>query len=516
MYSITLDLQKATTQYFLNTVKGDLGISIEATFTNFAESDSLSGKTVMFSGVKTDGTVLYEPTVISGNKATYTDSAGQLCTELGIVKCSFIVTDGNTVKYSPQLFVVVNANVGTDLVVKASEDSLSALTLLYTQMRDDYENGRFKGDTGATGPQGPKGDKGDKGDSGTGIVSTNSFDNSVDPNLIYKVNRSGAQYLMFVIRSSTAITQWRYQPKDASNNQTANIEVRYGTVRTAGGNEIVDFGSNQWVPLTDVLNLCTNTGADTKIAAAVSGKANAATTLAGYGITDGMKLTVETTGTTIPTTLNQGQFYTNGGKVFLKNNESFKVANHLQLAAIGDVPTKTSDLINDSGFLTSHQDISGKMDLAPEENNPSNYETITQGQLFKSQGAYFVKESTGQTQLAKRNDIPTVPTNVSAFQNDVGYLTDHQDISGKQDKQTSVPEVPTTEYHGSWIVDTSSSEFLALSIGHLFHSEFSEVLHTYQKTGEDSYIELSRILHEGDLDSVYDMIGNIEMLLSQV
>lgn len=30
--------------------------------------------------------------------------------------------------------------------------------------------------------------------------------------------------------------------------------------------------------------------------------------------------------------------------------------------------------------------------------------------------------------------IPVVPTNVSAFQNDAGYLTSHQDISGKEDK----------------------------------------------------------------------------------
>lgn len=30
-------------------------------------------------------------------------------------------------------------------------------------------------------------------------------------------------------------------------------------------------------------------------------------------------------------------------------------------------------------------------------------------------------------------EIPTVPTNVSSFENDAGYLTEHQDISGKQD-----------------------------------------------------------------------------------
>ena len=36
--------------------------------------------------------------------------------------------------------------------------------------------------------------------------------------------------------------------------------------------------------------------------------------------------------------------------------------------------------------------------------------------------------------------IPTVPTNVSAFTNDAGYLTEHQDISGKADKS----EIPTS------------------------------------------------------------------------
>lgn len=36
--------------------------------------------------------------------------------------------------------------------------------------------------------------------------------------------------------------------------------------------------------------------------------------------------------------------------------------------------------------------------------------------------------------LTNKPTIPTVPTNVSAFTNDVGYLTQHQDISKKQDK----------------------------------------------------------------------------------
>ena len=37
-------------------------------------------------------------------------------------------------------------------------------------------------------------------------------------------------------------------------------------------------------------------------------------------------------------------------------------------------------------------------------------------------------------EYAKKDAIPTVPTNVSAFENDANYITEHQDISGKANK----------------------------------------------------------------------------------
>lgn len=60
------------------------------------------------------------------------------------------------------------------------------------------------------------------------------------------------------------------------------------------------------------------------------------------------------------------------------------------------IPTKVSQLQNDSGYLTQHQDISGKAD---------------------------------KTYVDSK-----IPTKVSQLQNDAGYLTQHQDISGKADK----------------------------------------------------------------------------------
>ena len=43
---------------------------------------------------------------------------------------------------------------------------------------------------------------------------------------------------------------------------------------------------------------------------------------------------------------------------------------------------------------------------------------------------------------ALKTDIPTVPTKVSAFQNDKGYLTEHQDLSSYALK-TELPVIPT-------------------------------------------------------------------------
>ncbi len=45
--------------------------------------------------------------------------------------------------------------------------------------------------------------------------------------------------------------------------------------------------------------------------------------------------------------------------------------------------------------------------------------------------------------LTNKPTIPTVPTNVSSFTNDAGYLTSHQDISGKQDTLISGTNIKT-------------------------------------------------------------------------
>ena len=77
---------------------------------------------------------------------------------------------------------------------------------------------------------------------------------------------------------------------------------------------------------------------------------------------------------------------------------------------IPTVPTNVSDFTNDAGYLTQHQDISGKANTAD---------------------LASVATTGDYNDLTNKPTIPTVPTSNTAFTNDAGYLTQHQDISGK-------------------------------------------------------------------------------------
>lgn len=68
------------------------------------------------------------------------------------------------------------------------------------------------------------------------------------------------------------------------------------------------------------------------------------------------------------------------------------------------IPKKLSDLTDDVGYLTEHQDISGKA-------NSADLAAVA------TSGSY--------------EDLTDKPQNISTFNNDAGYLTEHQDISGK-------------------------------------------------------------------------------------
>ena len=148
-----------------------------------------------------------------------------------------------------------------------------------------------------------------------------------------------------------------------------------------------------------------------------------------------------------------------------------------------ELPTKVSQLDNDAGYLTRHQDISGKLDASalPEAINAAlaqakesgdfkgepgkpgktpvvgvDYFTEAEKQVIAEQAAdlvdvpdidltgyateEFVKNKIAEAELSGEEiDLSDyalkteLPTKVSQLENDKKYLTEHQDISGKLD-----------------------------------------------------------------------------------
>lgn len=118
-----------------------------------------------------------------------------------------------------------------------------------------------------------------------------------------------------------------------------------------------------------------------------------------------------------------------------------------------NIPSKTSELTNDSGYITGYTETdpifsaSASATIMPSDisswNNKSDFS-----------GDY--------NDLTNKPTIPTVPTNVSAFTNDVGYLTQHQDISGKENTSNKVTSITSSS--------TNTEYPSALAVYNLFNS----------------------------------------------
>ena len=127
------------------------------------------------------------------------------------------------------------------------------------------------------------------------------------------------------------------------------------------------------------------------------------------GKTGKVTLTAEDVGATTEQWVNQQNYLKSIPSEYITEtelNEKGYLTEHQDisnLATKAEVPTKTSQLINDSNFLTEHQDLTG----------------------YATEG--YVDNKVSEIDLsgyALKTEIPTVPTNVSAFNNDVGYLTE--------------------------------------------------------------------------------------------
>ena len=99
------------------------------------------------------------------------------------------------------------------------------------------------------------------------------------------------------------------------------------------------------------------------------------------------------------------------GNYYTKSEVNTSLETKANKTEIPTVPTNVSAFTNDAGYLTEHQSLND----------------------------YYTKSEvdTSLESKANKSEIPTVPTNVSAFTNDAGYLTEHQSLDNYYTKTES-------------------------------------------------------------------------------
>lgn len=93
-----------------------------------------------------------------------------------------------------------------------------------------------------------------------------------------------------------------------------------------------------------------------------------------------------------------------------------------------EIPAATSELTNDSGFVA-------------DENYQHTDNNFTTAEKQKLAGLSNYDDTAIRQLIAGKADTSAIPTKTSDLQNDSGYITQHQDISGKQDKSSLETDV---------------------------------------------------------------------------
>ena len=89
------------------------------------------------------------------------------------------------------------------------------------------------------------------------------------------------------------------------------------------------------------------------------------------------------------------------------------------LATTNQIPTKTSQLENDSGYLTNHQSL-------------ENYATIeyVDKEISKETNVLDAAVEALNSKISEKANASDIPTKTSQLANDSGYLTEHQSLAG--------------------------------------------------------------------------------------
>ena len=205
-----------------------------------------------------------------------------------------------------------------------------------------------------------------------------------------------------------------------------------------------------------------------------------------------------------------------------------------------DIPSKTSDLVNDSGFLTQHQDISGlatKSEVqAVEDKIPSLDNYATKDELFSKDYNDLTNKPTIPSidGLATKLEVKAVEDKIPSLNGYAteqwvegkGYLTEHQsladyatksELDAKQDTLTAGTNITIengviSASGGGSGSDIKSIKLNTLKVNIDYIAEYKELLTYLWGTGKQGNVDLTKCIVTVDgvlINKVYVRSPNI-------
>lgn len=141
------------------------------------------------------------------------------------------------------------------------------------------------------------------------------------------------------------------------------------------------------------------------------------------------------------------------GNYYTKSEVDTSLEAKANKSEIPTVPTNVSAFTNDAGYLTEHQSLDNYYTKTESDSIYATQVVVNEEIAARINDVREVKATLESK--ADKSEIPTVPTNVSAFTNDAGYLTEHQSLNNYYTKtevdtsleskanKSEIPTVPT-------------------------------------------------------------------------
>lgn len=152
---------------------------------------------------------------------------------------------------------------------------------------------------------------------------------------------------------------------------------------------------------------------------------------------------------------NKGKLTTVLSKVAFSND--YNDLDNLPTSFNVEIPTNISAFNNDVGYLTSFTETDPTVPLWAKQSSKPNY---YYNEILNTPILATVATSGSYNDLNSKPTIPTVPTNVSAFNNDAGYLTQHQSLANYYTKSETNSAIVDSN---PVIEDTRSSAVAAIT-----------------------------------------------------